>query len=114
MAKNAYTYIEDSAGGLHLFVLRNGRVVDGITNLEYAPAGEWDSVKDDINNDPVEAVHTWEGHMRDYGIDVEAFYHYLLASGPGGGAKVVADDVGIYIHKMGRAALRYFGIGNID
>jgi hypothetical protein len=108
MTRNTFTYIEDNGGGLHLFVKKNGKVVDGITNLEYAGAGEWNDVKDEMNKDAVAAVRTWEGHMKDHDIDPKAFYAELVASEYG--SKIVADSDGIYPNMMGRAAERYFGV----
>ncbi len=108
MAKNTFTYIEDNGGGLHLFVMKNGKVVDGITNLEYAGAGEWNDVKNDMMKDAVTAVRTWEGHMKDHSIDPKAFYAECMASEYG--CKTVADNDGIYPSNMGRAAERYFGV----
>lgn len=108
MAKTSYEYYEDNGGGLHLFVIKNGKVVDGITNLEYAGAGEWNDVKDDLNKDAVAAVRTWEGHMQDNGVDPVAFYEQI-ANSQYGYVEVCANGT-MYPDGMGRAAQRYFGV----
>lgn len=108
MAKTGYEYYEDNGGGLHLFVTKNGKVVDGITNLEYAGAGEWNDVKDDLNKDAVSAVKTWEGHMKDNGVDPVEFYDQIMKS-QYGYVEVCANGV-VYPDGMGRAAQKYFGV----
>lgn len=109
MAKRSYEYIEDNGGGLHLFVFnRAGKVAAGITNLEYAGAGEWNAVKDDLNKDAAATVRTWEGHMRDHDTDPAKFYAEINRSQYG--YEVVCRDGKLYPDKMGRAASRYFGV----
>ena len=103
----SYEYYEDNGGGLHLFVMEGGSLIDGITNLEYAPAGEWLNVKDDMTNDPIKAVRTWDGHMAENNLDPEAFYFEIVTSEYG--YRLVADSNGVYPARMGRAASRYFG-----
>jgi hypothetical protein len=110
MTKNTYIYVEDNGGGLHLFVLKNGKVVDGITDLSYAGAGEWHNVKDDMMQDALAAVRGWDSHMKDLGINPEAFYAECMVSEYG--YEIVADNNGIYPSHMGRAAEWYFGIKN--
>lgn len=108
MAKKiGYKYYEDSGGGLHLFVFTNGKVVDGITNLEYAN-GEWPDVKDDLDENAVLAVRTWEGHMRDNGIDAADMYADVQASQYG--YDLVCDNGKLFAERMGAAARIYFGV----
>jgi len=103
-----YEYYEDNGGGLHLFVFVDGKVVDGITNLEYARAGEWGDVKDSLDEDAVAAVRTWDGHMQDHGIDAAEMYKQVRASQYG--FELVCDNGTLYVDRMGRAAQRYFGV----
>jgi hypothetical protein len=103
-----YKYYEDNGGGLHLFVFENGKVVDGITNLEYAGKGEWDTVKDDLNENAVSAVRSWEGHMKDIGINAAELYDEVQASQYG--YKLVCDNGKLYVDCMGAAAQIYFGV----
>ena len=103
-----YEYYEDNAGGLHLFVLEDGKVVDGITNLEYADKGEWNDVKDDLNENAVSAVRTWEGHMQDNNIDAAEMYAEVQASQYG--YELVCDNGKLFPDVMGRAARIYFGV----
>ncbi len=102
-----YQYYEDNGGGLHLFVLNNGKVVDGITNLEYAGKGEWNDVKDDLNKNAVSAVRTWEGHMIDNGIDAAEMYAEVQSSQYG--YNLVCANGELFTEAMGAAARRYFG-----
>lgn len=108
MKKTGYEYYEDNGGGLHLFVTKNGKVVDGITNLEYAQAGEWNDVKDSLNENAQAAVRTWEGHMADNGVNLAEFYSQIANSQHG--YDLVCKDGTLYPDKMGRAAQRYFGV----
>jgi len=103
-----YEYYEDNGGGLHLFVLENGKVVDGITNLEYAGKGEWNDVKDDLNENAVSAVRTWEGHMKDNDIDAAEMYAEVQASQYG--YDLVCDNGKLNVDRMGAAAHIYFGV----
>lgn len=108
MAKIGYEYYEDNGGGLHLFVTKNGKVVDGITNLEYAGKGEWNDVKDDLNKDAVSAVRTWEGHMQDNNIDAKEMHAEVMASQYG--YDLVCENGQLYPNVMGAAARIYFGV----
>ncbi len=104
-----YEYIEDNGGGLHLFIFnRAGRVIDGITNLEYAQKGEWSNVKDELNKNARDAASGWEGHMRDNDIDAQNFYNTLQSSEYG--YEVVCKNGVLYQDVMGRAAQIYFGV----
>ena len=107
MAKT-YEYYEDNGGGLHLFVLDNGKVVDGITNLEFCPKGEWNDVKDDLNSDAVKAVRNWEGHMRDNNMDAAEVYAEVQASQYG--YDLVCDNGKLFPDVMGAAARIYFDV----
>ena len=102
----SYEYYEDNSGGLHLFVFENGNVVDGITNLEYTGGGEWHDVKDELNANAVSTVRTWEGHMKDNGIDVAEMYAEVQASQYG--YDLVCDNGKLFIERMGAAAHIYF------
>ncbi len=105
MGKHTYQYIEDNGGGLFLFVFdAKNAVVGGIGNLEYAQPGEWMSVKDELNANPLKAIHGWDGHIDNAG-DV---YREFCADNFG--SKVVADENGIRPDSMGRAAQIYFGV----
>jgi len=106
--KTSYEYYEDNGGGLHLFIIKNGKVVGGITNLEYAQAGEWHDVKDDLNDDAVAAVRSWEGHMKDHGINPVAFYREIAASEYG--YYMVCANGTVYPDHMGAAGQYYFGV----
>jgi hypothetical protein len=100
----AYQYIEDNGGGIFLFVFNEaGALVAGIGNLEYAGAGEGAEVQDALRADALEAVHTWEGRLE----DPRPVYDAFCADST---SEVVADERGVYPDRMGRAALRYFGI----
>lgn len=103
----SYEYYEDNGGGLHLFVFEDGKVVDGITNLEYA-GGEWNDIKDDLNKNAVSAVRTWEGHMSDNDMDAVAVYAKVQASQYG--YDLVCKNGTLYPDVMGRAAQIYFGV----
>jgi hypothetical protein len=107
-AKTAYKYFEDNGGGLHLFVFRDGEVVDGITNLEYCQRGEWHEVKAELDEDAVEAVHSWDGHMRDNDIDAAEMYAEMRASDYG--YDLVCDNGNLHIERMGAAARKYFDV----
>lgn len=107
MAKT-YEYYEDNGGGLHLFVLEDGKVVDGITNLEYAGKGEWNDVKDDLNENAVSAVRTWEGHMQDN--DINAAEEYAEVQASQSGYYLVCDNGKLFPEVMGAAARIYFGV----
>lgn len=96
--KTTYEYYEDNGGGLHLFVFSDGKVVDGITNLEYAGRGEWNDVKDALDENAVSAVRTWEGH-----IDAAEMYAEVQAS------QLVCDNGRLHVDRMGAAARIYFG-----
>lgn len=105
--KSEFQYIEDNGGGLHLFVFRHGKVVAGITNLEYARPGEWADVKDELSKDAFQAIRTWEGHMQDVlGTPAEEVYEGMGDTG----WAIVADEKGVYPDRMGRAAQIYFGV----
>lgn len=107
--KYAYEYIEDNGGGLYLFVFnRNGRVIDGIQNLEYAGLGEWHNVKDALNKDAKKEISRWDGHMEDHSTDPQAFYNEIYSSDYG--YTTVCKNGTPYPDAMGRAAARYFGI----
>ena len=105
MNKHTYQYIEDNGGGLYLFVFdANEQVVDGIGNLEYAQPGEWTSVRDELNANPLDAISTWDGHISNAADVYEEFRNDDF------GSKVVADQDGIRPASMGNAAQIYFGI----
>lgn len=100
----AYQYIEDNGGGLYLFVFDgDGNLVEGIGNLEYAGAGEGAEVQAALRADAVAEVRTWEGRLDDPQTVYDAFCADWTA-------QTVADERGVYVERMGRAAMRYFGI----
>ena len=108
-----YQYIEDNGGGLHLFVLdEDNQVVLGITNLEYAPAGEWYKVKDSLNRAAYAEASQWSGQMQEYDIDPTAAYQEFINDEHS--SKVVAQDGMVYPDRMGVAAQKYFSQRSIE
>ena len=104
MSNQSFQYIEDNGGELFLFVFdAKDKVIAGIGNLEYAQPGEWHEVKDELANDALHAVRTWEGHFSN-AADVYEELH------SGNFGEVVADEDGIRPSRMGRAAQIYFGV----
>lgn len=99
----AYQYIEDNGGGLYLFVFDGDTLAAGIGNLEYAGGGEGAEVQAELRADAVEAVRTWEGRLDDPRTVYDAFCADWTSH-------VVADERGVYPDRMGRAAMRYFGV----
>lgn len=108
-----YEYIEDSAGGLYLFVLVDDEVVDGIGNLEYAPLDEWENQYRELSEgNPVEVIDRWDGHIgsEDCPCDctVAELYDELTSNMPAYGEIVCANGE-IFPERMGRAASQFFG-----
>jgi hypothetical protein len=100
---NTYKIIEDNGGGLYLFVFdSDGNVIDGIENLEYAPAGEYNTVKSGLATDPRAEIAGWDGHMDDPQSS------YSDVTGYEYGWSVVDDNGDLCVDAMGAAALRYF------
>ena len=105
-----YEYLEDNGGGLHLFAFINGKVVAGVTNLEYAQPGEWEHAKEVLDGkNPVEEVKSWGGQMEEHGISPADFYKEMINAN---GVNIVCDNGVLYPSSMGRAAEIYFGIDN--
>jgi hypothetical protein len=105
MAKYNYEYLEDNGGGLHLIVTdKNNKVVAGITNLEYAQPGEWNDVKNGLNENALNEVAGWDGSMEDQNINPAEFYADTS------GLDTVCYNSKLFVDNMGRAAQIYFGI----
>ena len=62
-------------------------------------------MQDALRADAVAAVRTWEGKLDDPRPVYDAFRADWTSH-------VVADDLGVYPDRMGRAAMRYFGVSN--
>ena len=104
MSNQSFQYIEDNGGGLFLFVFQGDKLIDGIGNLEYAQPGEWLSVKGSLMKNPKAEVSGWDGHIDNFSDVYEEFRNDDF------GSKLVADQDGIYLSRMGRAAQIYFGV----
>lgn len=108
--KYKYRFIEDNGGKLQLFILdEQWNIVDAVFNLEYAPEGTWNEIKDDLNNDPLGAAGYLEGHWYEFeDLNVEELYHTYMTDDLAG--KIVAKDGILYPERMGVTAELFFGI----
>jgi len=97
-----YQYLEDNGGGLYLFVVEDGQVLAGIGNLEYAEPGEWWSIREGLETDPMAEIDGWDGHLDDPQDVYDDLKQQPL------GYRVVCEDGETYPDDMGAAARRYF------
>jgi hypothetical protein len=94
-----YQVIEDNAGGMHLFFFDDdNNVILGLENMEYCQPGDLDGITFD-------EARTWS----DNHLENPQFYYDNITSFEFG-YSVVADQDGINIDEMGRAAQLVFGI----
>lgn len=104
-----YTYIEDNAGGLFLFVLDDaGVVLDAIQDLEHAQAGEWLRVAANLQTTPLLTIQGWDGHMEEMQEQWDYINSHEL------GYEIVCQNGTIYPARMGAAARRYFAVADDD
>lgn len=99
-----YQVLEDNAGGLHLAVMENGRVIYYAYGYEHIE----DGLRSDLvalRNGEHPLIDGWETPDD---VDDPQMAYESLRVGEVNGAKVVADQDGVYIDRMGRAARRLF------
>lgn len=101
-----YEVIEDNAGQLYLFVFQGGKIVYAADGFEHAPGVLKESLEE-LNR--TGTVEDWEpGNIE----EPEAVYETLqdwIHEGMGG-AKMIADEQGVYPDRMGCAGMLEFGI----
>ena len=100
--KNTYEFVEDNGGGLFLFVFQNGDAIAGIENLEYSGDNVYQDIVSGLQKDALAEIADWSERIE----NPEEVHDELMANR----CEIVANDSGVYPHRMGRAAETFFGV----
>ncbi len=111
-----FQVFEDNAGGLYLFVFDGEEMVYACMGFEHTP-GNLRQCVEELQTQGLNAVQGWEGNREPWdGLDAAPEdTHSVLSEWVAqemGGARIIADQDGIYYDRMGASGSIEFGGGH--